>query len=91
MRILREGPDGFKGGLSAKNYASIAKASHATITRDLADLVEKGAFRREGQLKGTRYYLAIDIEPVPTVTVDDIDRYDERQTSDIRQQISNID
>ena len=73
LRMLREGPDGFKGGLSAGNYASIARASPATITRDLADLVEKGALRKEGELKGTRYYLAIETEPVPTVRVDQID------------------
>src|SRR4051794_28491530 len=29
LRILREGPEGFKGGLSAGNYASITRASPA--------------------------------------------------------------
>ncbi|MBM3766928.1 MAG: Fic family protein [Acidobacteria bacterium] len=50
LRMLREGPDGFKGGLSAGNYATITSASPATATRDLADLVEKGALIRTGQL-----------------------------------------
>ena len=40
--MFREGIDGFKGGLSAENYISIAKSSRATATRDLQDLVEKG-------------------------------------------------
>lgn len=40
-RMLREGPEGFKGDLSAGNYAAITGASPATTTRDLADLVEK--------------------------------------------------
>jgi len=42
LRMLREGPEGFKGGLSAGNYPSITGASAATAPRDLADLVEKG-------------------------------------------------
>jgi Fic family protein len=58
-RLFAAGPDGFEGGLSAKNYQAIAKASPATTTRDLQDLVQKGALRREGERKGTRYFLAI--------------------------------
>ena len=56
-RIFREGPDGFKGGLSAENYIRITGASRPTATRDLHDLVEKTALIRTGQLKGTRYFL----------------------------------
>jgi len=40
LRMFREGPEGFQGGLSAGNYATITGASPATTTRDLADLVE---------------------------------------------------
>ncbi|MBO6541619.1 MAG: Fic family protein [Alphaproteobacteria bacterium] len=58
-RIFREGPDGFTGGLSAENYISITKTSRTTATRDLSDLVTKGAFSRTGELKGTRYHLAM--------------------------------
>ena len=58
-RMLREGPDGFKGGLNAEKYLSIAKTSRATATRDLQDLVEKGALRKTGELKYTRYWLSI--------------------------------
>ena len=59
LRLLREGPPGFAGGLSAGNYASITGAPPATVTRDLADLVSKGALRRTGERKGARYWLAI--------------------------------
>jgi len=47
-RMFREGPAGFKGGSSAENYISITQTSRATATRDLHDLVEKGALRRVG-------------------------------------------
>lgn len=60
IRMLAEGPDGFRGGLSAANYRTITDAPSATTTRDLADLVRLGALRREGELKATRYYLAIE-------------------------------
>lgn len=69
-RMLREGPEGFKGGLSAKNYIAIAKTSPATATRDLADLVDKGALRRTGERRYTRYHLTIPLRPVSPVTID---------------------
>ncbi|MBY0382310.1 MAG: Fic family protein [Xanthobacteraceae bacterium] len=56
-RVFREGIDGFKGGLSAENYISITQASRATATRDLQDLVEKGALTKTGELRHTRYHL----------------------------------
>ncbi len=59
IRVFKEGPEGFKGGLSAENYISITDTSRATATRDLQDLVDKGAFTRQGELKGTRYYLNV--------------------------------
>src|SRR6266849_2543665 len=46
LRMLREGPEGFKGGLSAGNYVSITGASAATATRDLTDLLNKGVLLR---------------------------------------------
>jgi Fic family protein len=58
-RLFREGPDGFKGGLSAEKYISITKASRATATRDLHDLIEKDALVKTGALKYTRYWLAV--------------------------------
>ena len=57
LRIFREGPDGFKGGLSAGNYSTITGASPATTTRDLSDLTEKGALVRTGERKHARYAL----------------------------------
>ena len=57
LRIFREGPNGFKGGLSAGNYSTITGASPATTTRDLADLTEKGALVRTGERKHARYAL----------------------------------
>jgi len=57
LRMLREGPDGFEGGLSAGNYRAITRATPATAGRDLAGLVAMGALRRTGQLRGTRYWL----------------------------------
>jgi len=59
-RMFAEGLEGFKGGLSADNYIRIAKTSASTATRDLKELVERGAFTRNGELKHTRYYLNID-------------------------------
>ncbi len=56
-RIFREGIDGFKGGLSAENYITITRTSRATATRDLQDLVLRGALTKTGQLKHTRYHL----------------------------------
>jgi len=56
-RMFRESVDGFKGGLSAENYISITNASRATATRDLQDLVTKGALTRTGERRHTRYGL----------------------------------
>ncbi len=58
-RIFREGLEGFKGGLSAENYLSITGTSRATATRDLQDLVNKGALIKIGAFKNTRYSLNI--------------------------------
>ncbi len=60
-RMFREGISGFKGGLSAENYTSIARTSRATATRDLQDLVAMGALTRTGELRHTRYHLNISI------------------------------
>lgn len=58
-RMLRAGIDGFKGGLSAENYISITKALRATATRDLQDLVAKGALTRTGERRHARYHLKL--------------------------------
>lgn len=59
LRMFAEGIDGFKGGLSARNYMTITEAPTATATRDLAGMVAKGALVREGELKSTRYFLKL--------------------------------
>ncbi|MEM6765442.1 MAG: Fic family protein [Bacteroidota bacterium] len=62
-RIFKEGINGFEGGLSAGNYQRITSSSSATATRDLKELVEMGAFKREGRGKYSRYYLNIQVSP----------------------------
>lgn len=57
--MFREGPEGFKEGLSAGNYINLTRASRATATRDLQDLVDLGALTRTGERKHTRYYLNV--------------------------------
>jgi len=71
LRMLREGPDGFVGGLSAGKYATIAGASPATATRDLVELVTLGALVRTGERKHTRYQLAIPLRPVSPVVLNE--------------------
>jgi len=70
LRMLREGPEGFKGGLSAGNYITITGASAATATRDLADLTEKRALLRAGERRHARYRLAIATHKIAPVVLD---------------------
>ncbi len=70
LRMMREGPEGFKGGLTAGNYISITGASAATATRDLADLVSKGALIREGERRHARYHIAVPLRRVAPVALD---------------------
>ena len=70
LRMLREGPEGFKGGLSAGNYATITGASPATATRDLTDLVDKEALLRVGERRYARYHIAIPLRKVSPVVLD---------------------
>jgi len=59
-RLFREGPEGFIGGFSAEKYIGITGAPRATATRDLQDLVGKGALLRRGERKHTRYQLNLE-------------------------------
>ena len=61
LRLLREGPYGFDLGLTAANYIAISKASAATATRDLADMVAEAALVRTGERRYARY--AVNIVP----------------------------
>ena len=59
QRIFEAGHEGFVGGLSAKNYRTIAKTSESTATRDLKDLTDKKIVIKSGKLKSSRYVLNI--------------------------------
>jgi Fic family protein len=71
LRMFREGPEGFKGGLSAGKYTAITGSSPATTTRDLSDLVSKGALSREGELRHARYRLNVPLRAVRQVNVNE--------------------
>ena len=71
LRMFREGPDGFKGGLTAGKYATMTGASPATTTRDLVDLVEKGALVRVGELRHANYHLGVPLRAVKHVEVNE--------------------
>jgi Fic family protein len=71
LRMFQEGPEGFRGGMSAKKYETITTASSSTATRDLADLTAKGALIREGELRHTRYFLNVPLRLVAHVFVDE--------------------
>lgn len=71
LRMFKEGPEGFKGGMSAGKYSTITGASPATTTRDLADLTEKGALVREGERRHARYRLSVPLRHVPHIWVNE--------------------
>lgn len=59
LKMFERGPDGFVGGLSAENYIKMTRTTRPTATRDLGDLVAKGALIRVGERKSTRYFLKV--------------------------------
>ena len=71
LRMFREGPGGFAGGLSAGKYSTISGASPATTTRDLVELLALGALVRTGERKHTRYQLAIPLRSVNPVVINE--------------------
>ena len=71
LRMFKEGPEGFKGGMSAGEYSTITGASPATTTRDLADLGEKGALIRKGERRHARYKLNVPLRHVPHISVNE--------------------
>jgi Fic family protein len=84
LRMLREGPEGFEGGMSAKKYSTIAETPPATTTRDLAGLVEAGALVRSGELKHTRYVLNIPQSNIPAITIDELGRVNHGNSGDAK-------
>lgn len=71
LRMLQEGPDGFKGGMSAGKYGTITGASPATTTRDLVDLIEKGGLIRAGERGHARYHLNLPLRSVKRVVINE--------------------
>jgi Fic family protein len=69
LRMFKEGPEGFAGGMSAGKYSTITGASPTTTTRDLADITEKGALIREGERRHARYKLNVPLRHVPHISV----------------------
>ncbi|MGH7885891.1 MAG: Fic family protein, partial [Thermodesulfobacteriota bacterium] len=59
-RMLAEGTKGFTGGMSAKKYVAITNISKATATRDLQNMVEKGAFFTMGAGRSAHYKINFD-------------------------------
>ncbi len=71
LRMFREGPAGFQGGLTAGKYSTITGASPATATRDLTDLVAKGGLVRTGERRHARYHLSVPLRPVQQVIINE--------------------
>ena len=59
QRMFEEGPNGFEGGMNARKYILITKASKATATRDLQGLLEMGVLEVQGGGRSTHYVLVI--------------------------------
>ena len=71
LRVLREGPEDFKGGLSAGNYVTITGVSAPTATRDLAGLVAMVALLRSGERRHARHRANIKLRPVAQIMIDE--------------------
>ena len=58
-RMFKAGPAGFMGGMTARKYTNLTGASRATATRDLGNLVGKGALKVEGRGRSVSYVLVL--------------------------------
>ena len=58
-RMLKEGPAGFAGGMTARKYMAITKTTKPTATRDLQDLVDKEVFVPVGEGRGRHYLVNV--------------------------------
>ena len=58
-KMLEAEPEGFMGGMTAKKYISITKASKATVTRDLQELVEMNVLLPQGGGRSIHYIIKI--------------------------------
>lgn len=59
-RMLDEGYEGFEGGMKTGKYIGLTKASKATATRDLQDLVSKGILVSSGGGRSVSYEIRLD-------------------------------
>lgn len=59
QRMLRNGPQGFEGGMTAKKYMNITGCSKATATRDLQHLYALDVLNQIGSGRNVRYDLNI--------------------------------
>jgi Fic family protein len=63
VKVLHRLLDGFDGKLTTSKWAKLAKCSQDTAYRDILDLVERGALRKDASGgRSTSYSLARDIE-----------------------------
>ena len=60
-RMIDEGEDTFEGGMNARKYQAIGKASKATATRDLQDLLEKQLLIAKGGGRSRGYQVNLDL------------------------------
>ncbi|ERM81375.1 cell filamentation protein Fic [Rhodonellum psychrophilum GCM71 = DSM 17998] len=59
-KMFDAGPEGFKGGMSAKKYMSITKLSKSTATRDLQYLHQHGILIQKGAGRSVWYELNLE-------------------------------
>lgn len=61
-RMLREGDEGFTGGMNARKYVAITKCSKATATRDLTELLAMQVMKRRPEAgRSTSYDLNVSV------------------------------
>jgi len=64
VKVLNRLLDGFEGKLTTSKYAKLTKGSQDTAYRDILDLVERGALRKDpGGGRSTSYSLITEVEP----------------------------
>ena len=61
-RLLKEGINGFEGGMTTKKYVGITKTSKPTATRDLQNLLEFGVFKVFGKGRSASYQINFEFE-----------------------------
>ena len=58
VKVLNRLLDGFEGELTTSKYAKLTKSSQDTAYRDILELVERGALRKEPRRRGEHELLA---------------------------------